>query len=159
MSVCSHRASDSPTAVPSSADANDGTVAAGLAGGRPYREVAGAGRRVPVGVGVDVEEVDRRRRVQQHRTVQPGVVPVVLVLQVGRRTPTHDRERQLDVVTGAHELAHIELLRQSRIGAHPDEPTTHLDLQDGLGATDVEHDPPIRPLGGHRTRRRYTPVG
>ena len=49
-----------------------------------------AGGRVVVGGRVHVGDVDRRRRVDEDAAVQAGVVPVVLVLEVGRVRPAHD---------------------------------------------------------------------
>lgn len=80
--------------------------------------------------------------------MNPGVVPMVLV-QVRRRTPSDDGQLDLGGLSGGEIAGDIELVRQPRVGPHPDRFAIYRHVQHRLGTGHVQHDAPICPLFGY----------
>jgi hypothetical protein len=115
-------------------------------------EVAVPRARVPVGHGVDVADVHRWRGDERDAAVQPGVVPVVLVLEVGGIRPAHHRQREVEGRPRLDEVGEVERRREAGVLAHADRHAVHVHVEHRLGTADVQHDPPATPARGNRHR-------
>jgi hypothetical protein len=67
---------------------------------------------VVVGNDVQVGDEHRRRRVQEDAPVQTGVKPMILVFQIGRVRPSHNREGEIEGVTRPDDPREIEFVRE-----------------------------------------------
>ncbi len=95
----------------------------------------------------DVGHVHGLRRVQVHRAGDAAVPPLVLVLDVRRVGPLHDRQPQV-VRLRQDEGRDVELRREMGVLADPDVAPVDLDEQDALGGADVQDDAPADPVLG-----------
>jgi hypothetical protein len=126
---------------------------------RPQVEVACPGRGVEVGGDHQVGDVGGRGGVAGHAAVHAGVVPVVLVLEVGGVGPPHDGEGQLGRHARLDDAGQVVLLGQAGVLAHAHGTTVDVDVQDGLGSADVQDDALVPPRRRQVERAPVDPGG
>ncbi len=112
------------------------------------RERAGRAVGVEAGVDLDVSQVGRRRRVQEHGAGDAPVPPLVLVLDERGVGPLDDGQPQ-GVLAGLEGIGQVELRGEVRVLAHADLEAVELDDEHALGRPHVEHDAPPAPRRGH----------
>ena len=85
---------------------------------------------------------------------EPGVPPLVLVLDEARVRPAHDDGDELVRPAVAHEVGDVELGRRARVLRDPDRLAVHQHVEHALDAAEVEHDRARPPAAGHGNERR-----
>ena len=118
----------------------------------PDRETAGARRCVEVGPHMEIVDPGAASSLKMHRPMKACMPPVVLILDPGRiGIPDHHDGQQIraaDEVRGE-----VELRRQARVFAHPDERAVAPNDRNTLGAAEVHDHVTVAPGSRHRERR------
>ena len=124
-----------------------------IAGRRPSvdhadvdREIQRSGPQIvgQTGGRADVGQEHAPGGVQEDRSRDPAVPPLILVLDIGRVGPFHDAQGQ-DVRPRRGETGEVELRRQVGVLRDADLPAVERHDQDTLGRPDMEHDPLVHP--------------
>ena len=110
----------------------------------------------PVGAGAREEVLDPAG-VDVDAARDPGVPPLVLVLDEARVGPAHDRNGELVRRPMPHELRDVELGRRASVLADADGLAVQHDVQHALDAAEPEHDPLAAPCARDRERAPVEP--